>query len=165
MPTYQFTKLDTDDICYTFQTAHDFHYEVYFVHSSYYFPENIHFNQNVFELVIKLLDSERTLKTVRDANIPPTIASIFVDFFKDHEKVVVFSCDSSDNKQAARHRKFDDCFLKFNDDSFDKLNGIIEDTTYHVQYFMSMILRRDNPFKNEIVNAFEELTVSLSSAK
>jgi len=165
MTTYQFNKLDTEDFCYTFQTTHGYHYEVYFVHSSYYFQENTHFNQNVFELVIKLLDSEHTLKTVRDSNIPPTIASIFVDLFQDHEKVVVFSCDSSDNKQAARHRKFDDWFLKFNDDSFDKLNGIIEDTTYHIQYFMSMILRKDNPFKNEIIVAFEELTASLMGAK
>ena len=165
MTIYQFTKLDTEENCYTFQTIHGYHYEVYFVHSPYYFQDNPLFNQNVFELVIKLSDSEHILKAVRDTNIPPTIASIFVDFFQNHEKVVVYSCDSSDNKQAARHRKFDDWFLKFNDDSFDKLNGIIEDTNYHIRYFMSVILKRDNPFKDEIIKAFEELTTSLSSAK
>jgi hypothetical protein len=78
---------------------------------------------------------------------------------------VVFSCDTTDRKQAARNRKFDDWFLRFNDDTFIKLNGIIEDIENEVQYFMSMILKSDNSQKDEIIIAFNELTRGLNEAK
>lgn len=79
--------------------------------------------------------------------------------------MVVFSCDTTDRKQAVRHRKFDDWFKQFNDDSFIKLNEIIDDIENESQYFMSMILVNTNPLKDEIIEAFRELKEALLNAK
>ncbi|MCU0341259.1 MAG: DUF6169 family protein, partial [Spirosomaceae bacterium] len=131
----------------------------------FYFPENIEFNHNVFELVIKLVEDGEYARPQKDAKLPQTIAAIFFDFFSSRERVVVFSCDTTDRKQAARHRKFNDWYLRFNDDSFAKFDGIIEDTVNDSVYFLSMIIKSDNPYKEDISIAFKELTDSLLGGK
>ncbi len=164
---YQFIKSEIDEGTYSFKNLFGDNYEIYFVKTPYYFQEYNLFNDNVFELVIKLIEFNDTFKKkpALDPHIPPTIAAIFLDFFQNHEKVVVFSCDTSDRKQAVRNRKFDSWFLQFNDNTFIKLNGVIEDYDNEIQYFMSLIMKNNNPLKVEIIEAFEELTQGLSDAK
>ncbi|MDZ7900233.1 MAG: DUF6169 family protein [Arcicella sp.] len=162
---YNFKKIDSDSSEYAFVTSSGMIYSVAFVKADYYFPKNESFKNDTFELIIQLDESQKNTWAGRDLNIPSTIAAIFKDFFKDHEKVVVFSCDTTDGKQGARNRKFDDWFKQFDDDSLLKLNETIFDIENQSQYFMSMIFSKENPHKNEIVIAFKELTKTLSEAK
>ena len=162
---YNFTKNDSDSSEYAFITSSGMIYSVAFVKADFYFPNNDSFKNDTFELVIQLDESQKNTWAGRDFNIPSTIASIFKDFFQHHEKVVVFSCDTTDGKQAARNRKFDDWFGQFNDDSLLKLNETIFDIENQFQYFMSMIISKENPHKEEIMAAFKELTKTLSEAK
>jgi hypothetical protein len=162
---YNFKKNDSDSNEYAFITSSGMIYSVAFVKADFYFPNNDSFKNDTFELIIELDQTQKKTWASRDFNIPSTIASIFKDFFQQHEKVVVFSCDTTDGKQAARNRKFDDWFKQFNDDSLLKLNETIFDVENQSQYFMSMILSKENPNKDEIMTAFKELTNTLSEAK
>jgi hypothetical protein len=162
---YNFELINADNNEYTFVTSNELIYNIAFVKADFYFPENSTFNQNVFELIIQLDESQKNTRAVRDPKLPSTIAAIFLDFFYSNERVVVFSCDTTDRRQAVRHRKFDDWFKQFNDDSFIKLNEVIDDIENESQYFMSMILVNTNPLKDEIIVAFKELKEALLNAK
>lgn len=159
---YPFRKVDND---YFFESEQGLQYEIYFVAAPFYFPENYSFKHSVFEFIIKPADNQKYLRPGRDSEIPLTIAAIFLDFFTSHEKVVVFSCDTTDGKQAARHRKFNDWYLRFNDTSFLKYDGIIQDPINDTTYFMSLIIKSNNPFIHSIEAAFRELTDDLTGAK
>jgi hypothetical protein len=163
--TYNFEHIGINNNEYAFVTSNELIYNIAFVKADFYFPEHLSFKQNVFELIIQLDESQKNTRAIRDPKLPPTIAAIFLDFFYSNEHVVVFSCDTTDRKQAVRHRKFDDWFKQFNDDSFIKLNEIIDDIENESQYFMSMILVNTNPLKDEIIEAFRELKEALLNAK
>ena len=162
---YNFEYIGTDNNEYAFVTTNELTYNIAFVKADFYFPERHSFKQNVFELIIQLDESQKNIRAVRDLKLPLTIAAIFLDFFHSNERVVVFSCDTTDRRQAVRHRKFDDWFKQFNDDTFIKLNEVIDDIENEVQYFMSMILVNTNPLKDEIIVAFKELKEALLNAK
>lgn len=159
---YPFRKIEE---AYFFENGQGHQYEIYFVAAPFYFPESYLFKHSVFEFIIKLSDSQKFLRPDKDPNLPLTIAAIFLDFFNSHEKVVVFSCDTTDGKQAARHRKFNDWYLRFNDTTFLKYDGVIKDDENATVYFMSLIIKSNNPFKESIENAFRELTDDLKGEK
>jgi Family of unknown function (DUF6169) len=108
---YIFEKIEGEDDVYKFQTKRDFLYEIYFVEAPYYFPENWQFKHQIYEFVVKLSNTDKL--PPNDDELPETIAAIFLDFFQNHEKVAVYSCDTTDGKQAARHRKFTNWFHRF----------------------------------------------------
>lgn len=159
---YPFRKVEND---YFFENGQGHQYEIYFVPAPFYFPEDDIFKHFVFEFVIKLVGHPNSPRPLKDSKIPSTISAIFLDFFNTYEKVVVFSCDTTDGKQAARHRKFNDWYLRFNDASFLKYDGLIEDTVNDTIYYMSLIIKSSNPFKESIQNAFRELTDDLKGEK
>ena len=92
-----------------------------------------------------------------DRQIAPTIARIFEDFLQEKEKIAVYTCETADGRHLARMRKFDAWFKDFNPDFFLKIDRFLKDDKDDVIYFNSLILRQDNPFKNEILEAFESL--------
>ena len=162
---YNFELINADNNEYTFVTSNELIYNIAFVKADFYFSERHSFKQNVFELIIQLDESQKNIRAVRDPKLPSTIAAIFLDFFYSNERVVVFSCDTTDRRQAIRHRKFDDWFKQFNDDTFIKLNEVIDDIENEAKYFMSMILVNTNPLKDEIIVAFKELKEDFLNAK
>ncbi len=93
--------------------------------------------------------------TVTDERIGFTIASIFKQFFITIENVVVYICDSLDNRQLARKRKFDLWFSSYNDGSLIKKDGFVN--IDNIEIFNSLILHIRNPQLVEIVLAFNEL--------
>ena len=162
---YNFEYIGIDNNEYAFVTTNELIYNIAFVKADFYFPEHLSFKQNIFELIIQLDESQKNIRAVRDPKLPLTIATIFLDFFKSNERVVVFSCDTTDRRQAVRNRKFDDWFKQFNNDTFIKLNEVIDDIENETQYFMSMILVNTNPLKDEIIVAFKELKEAIMDAK
>lgn len=90
-----------------------------------------------------------------DERIGITLLRIFSLFFKERQNVAVYVCDSVDNRQLARKRKFDSWFWKYNDGSLLKEDDIavIEGT----EIYNSMILHKENEHLKEIILAFKEL--------
>lgn len=86
-----------------------------------------------------------------------TIANIFNDFFREKEKVVTYICDTADGKELARFRKFNIWFTKFNTNFFLKIDKSFYDSKQHITYYNSLIIRQDNPYKDEIIEAFDDL--------
>ena len=78
-------------------------------------------------------------------------------------KMTIYTCETADGKHQARARKFDSWFKDFNPDFFLKIDRFIPDGD--LVYYNSLIIRQDNPFKLQIIEAFEELNESFEDGK
>jgi hypothetical protein len=104
---------------------------------------------------IVVIDNPTGKRPSRDPLIPPTIATIFGVFFEQHERVIVYICDTSDERGEARQRKFSSWFnlykgsyIQFNDSVIDEKGEI---------YYVSLIIKRNNPYRLRLMLAFNEL--------
>ena len=144
------------DNAYTFDTVNNISYRVKFKPSGYLFDSYL-WSFYAYELVIEVTENPHDKLPPLDRQIAPTIARIFEDFLQEKEKIAVYTCETADGRHLARMRKFDAWFKDFNPDFFLKIDRFLKDDKDDVIYFNSLILRQDNPFKNEILEAFENL--------
>ncbi len=76
-------------------------------------------------------------------------------FFLTVDNVVVYVCDSIDNRQLARKRKFDLWFYSYNNGSLIKQDGIA--VVEGAEIYNSILLLKQNRQRTEIITAFMEL--------
>jgi hypothetical protein len=82
---------------------------------------------------------------------------IFSDFHQlNNGKVIIFICDSSDRRQEARRRKFNQWVELFKGSEFVKFDTEIIDPIGPI-YHNSIILRTDNPYRDQIMKSFFDL--------
>jgi Family of unknown function (DUF6169) len=79
--------------------------------------------------------------------------------------VVTYICDTADGKEVARFRKFNIWFNRFNTDFFIKVDRSFYDPKLDTTYYNSLIIRQDNPYKDEVIEAFEDLISSFEEDK
>ena len=92
-----------------------------------------------------------------DKKIPETLRLIFEDFFQNNKNIAIYICDSSDNKQAVRFRKFNDWFVLLKNRAYVKMDMQIADEK-EVYIYTSLIMRADNQNSGEIMVEFSCLT-------
>ena len=110
--------------------------------------------ENVFSFNIDVLDGDAD-SSVTDDRIGVTILEVFKLFFTKIQNVVVYVCDSIDDRQLARKRKFDLWFWKYNDGSLLKEDGIA--LIEGVEIYNSLLLHKANKRLTEIILAYKEL--------
>ena len=110
--------------------------------------------ENVFSFNIDVLDGDAD-SSITDDKIGITILEVFNLFFKKLENVAVYVCDSIDDRQLARKRKFDLWFWKYNDGSLLKEDGIA--LIDGVEIYNSLLLHKTNKKLVEIILAYKEL--------
>ncbi len=157
MESYDFSFIGGINNSYVFLTENDITYQVKFKDSSYLFHGRLDFDVQAFEMVIEIQDNPNKIKPPLDSKMPITISTIFKDFCeKFNERVIVYICDSSDIRQEARRRKFNQWVDQFKGDDYIKLDTAIEENS-KITYHSSVIVRNDNPFKMQIFDAFLNL--------
>jgi hypothetical protein len=160
---YKFQFIGGQNNTYIFETDFEITYEIKFVPSGYIWEPAIpFFKDNTFEFIIAVI--EKSKNPPLDKKIPDTIALIFKDFFTDKRNLVVYICDSSDNKQAIRFRKFNTWFHQFKGMNFMKLDLPIPEAKGTTIY-TSLIMRLDNPNKGTIMVEFDKLASDLTENK
>jgi Family of unknown function (DUF6169) len=157
MQQYEFDFIEDEATDYFFKTQFNVFYRVEFKPTGYIFGDDYVWSHHCYEFSIKI--SEKSPQNPpTDSLIPTTIAAIFLHFFEDKEKIILYTCDTSDRKHLARVRKFDRWFEQFNqNDNFIKLNHSIYDNTLQTTYYNSLIIKNNNSFRAEITEAFDEL--------
>ncbi|MEA5457802.1 DUF6169 family protein [Arcicella sp. LKC2W] len=154
---YKKLFLGGSDNVYGFETVNSIVYEVKFKPTSYIFESYLAFPIDAFEFVISVALNPTGKNPPLDAKIPFTIASIFMDFFQRiPEQVIIYICDSADTRQSARKRKFDQWVEFFKGNEFVKVNTTIIDID-GTRYHNSLIIRKDNPNRLAITEAFINL--------
>jgi hypothetical protein len=156
--TYEYLFAGGQENSFFFKKDNEIVYEVKFKDTSYLFTNYSNISFEAFELGIIVSENFTEQKPPLDSRIPVTIAAIFYDFIgRNNEQVVIYICDSSDDKQAIRHRKFTQWFESFKGNDFVKINAPITDNRT-VVYYTSLIIHRYNPKRQEITEAFINLT-------
>lgn len=113
----------TDNYTFQFKTDQGLLYTVYFLDYSVMFSDFPHIAKYIYSFNIDLTEGDADL-AFTDERIGITMVEIFRLFFEKIKHVAVYVCDSIDDRQLARKRKFDLWFWKYNDGSILKEDGI-----------------------------------------
>lgn len=151
---YEVTNEKTDS--YLFRTSNRILYEVSFRPSGYIFANDPDLQPFVFEITIAVIDNPLGKRPPRDPLVPPTIARIFSNFFEQHERIVVYICDTSDQRGRIRQRKFLSWFNYYKGVDYFQFNDTLTDEAGD-HFFISLIIRLDNPYRRRLLLAFDDL--------
>ena len=151
MTHYPFTKLS--DLSFEFFTVGGQLYKAYFISYSYLFSDYPEFANDVFSFNLEMINGHA--ENQADERIGQTVVEIFSNFFKSRQNVVVYICDSSDDRHLARKRKFDLWFWKYNDGSIFKEDGIA--VIADMEIYNSLLIHKQNKLADKIVNAFRTI--------
>jgi len=144
---------------YIFQTKKGVIYDIKFRPSPYLLgDENTLYSKDIFEFIIEILYNPIEKSPTLDKKIPETITAIFEDFYtKNSETICIYICDSSDNRQDIRRRKFDDWFYSREILDLLKFDQIIKDSK-GIGYPLSVIIKKNNPYLVEVILAFAQIS-------
>ena len=106
-------------------------------------------------MIILVVDNPVGRRIPADDRTGPTIRAIFYEFLQDHERVVIFICDSSDGRQKAHARKFTDWYYKDVRPRFFKFDMGIQDGDDTI--LLSIILHVRNTHFNDVVRMIRSL--------
>lgn len=153
-----------EDNVFVFRTKNDIFYKVYFKPSPYLFKnESLIYANDLYEFVIDAFALNSKDKIVFDINVSTTIADIINLFYTEKAKTIcIYICDSHDNRQLIRQRKFSDWFYKYSPPGIFKTDYTIVDSLGN-SFPTSIIINKDNPYFNEIIEKF--ITIAKSYSK
>jgi hypothetical protein len=150
---------ELDEYSFGFTTDQEISYVIYFLDYSAMFSEYPELAANIYMFNIDVTEGGPDL-TIADNRIGVTILDVFNIFFKSRHNVAVYVCDSLDDRQLARKRKFDIWFWKYNDGSLIKEDDVA--VVEGVEIYNSMILHKQNNHLIEIILAYKELNQKTS---
>lgn len=139
----------TEEGRYHFTTESGIEYFAYFLDLTNYGPDFYTFN---FE---RQVIPEGAEKTASGRDVLDTICQILSDFFKKKTNAMLFVCDSTDGRAEGRRRLFSRKFNSVNDGSFEKVDR--DGKTDYYSVYSSLIYRKDNPNKEELLKGFDQI--------
>lgn len=96
-----------------------------------------------------------------DNHIKQTLIVIIEEFFRHNHDVLLYICDTSDNKEAFRNRLFARWFRQFAEKSsfeFRSANSVIEGQGFYA----AIIVEKENPKLQAIIADFDESAKELA---
>lgn len=143
-----------DEFTFEFIATSGIKYEAYFFSYDFMFSDYPKIQSPIFTFNIEPLEGNPDLVPLDD-KIGATVAEIFRLFFIQFQNVIVYVCESVDNRQLARKRKFDQWFWAFNDGSLIKEDrmAIVEG----VEIYNTLLIHKNNHQLIEIIKAFNDL--------
>ena len=112
-----------DDYSYEFVTDQEIKYKIYFLDYSYMFADYAHITCPVYSFNIDAIEGDPD-NSPGDDRVGATVSDAMNLFFSKLDNVAVYVCDSMDERQYARKRKFDLWFYFYNDGSLIKEDGL-----------------------------------------
>lgn len=151
---------DLSSQIYIFSTNHNVEYRLTFTDSDYLLNGTVGEGviSNIFSLSI---ENTNNLFAPNDDYVKETIICILEFFFRNIENSIIYLCDTSDNRELARFRKFNYWFdNKEFSDAFEKLSSIIE-IDEETSHYTTMIYHKQNPFSETLKLSYFEVIDSL----
>ncbi|MHA4894374.1 DUF6169 family protein [Pedobacter sp. PWIIR3] len=151
---YSLISQDGSDVSYTFVTDHDIQYVVRYISSTdYYFDETSDIGDSEI-LEFQFVPIDKGTKPINDLRVAKTLVTSMKSVLKSRKNAVLYICDKSDGKQAARSKLFDKWYKRYSWDSIAKHEGKLENPDSEDSEHVSLIVNTENPFANNIVEAF-----------
>lgn len=95
-----------------------------------------------------------------DSKVQTTILCIIEEFFAKNSNILLYICDTSDNKEAARNRLFLRWFREYaipNEYTICTANSQVEGE----YYYTAIIIENKNPLKEQIIADFSKISSTL----
>ena len=156
VPPYDYIAEGEANNVYAFVTISGVFYEVRFKPSGDYISPVYSWRDSLFEIVIDVAYAPNPARIPADRSVLVTIIAIIIEFFAVHERVVLYICDDSDSRQLARKRKFDNWYARFGSADYAKFD-LLTPIEAGEPFYASFFYRTDNPYRHEIIKAFEQL--------
>jgi len=94
-------------------------------------------------------------KPCKDDKIRITVEHVLSIFFRENVNAILIVMDSTDNKQNARQRLFDNWYKQSNYNHVEKYEAACE--TNELQLLTMLLLEKGNPFKSQIIEDYFDL--------
>jgi hypothetical protein len=136
---------------YEFTTSNGIEYVVIFSDGAFLFA-NLPNHIPVFEVSISVVSLGNNPSPPHDLSAEATFVKIFQNFLTEHQNSIVYVCDTTDNKQGARHRKFSMWFNRNESVNIEKYdtNFIVGNLTIYA----TLIIHVLHPYKESMINIF-----------
>ena len=142
------------DFSFEFTTDRGIVYNATFFDYDSLFPDYPEFTGNIYSFTLDIVDGDRIIQQL-DERTGETVVAIFQHFFTVMQRVIVYVCDSSDERHIARKKKFDFWFWKYNDGTIIKEDGVAVIADFEI--YNSILIHRQNKFADKIIAAFKTL--------
>jgi Family of unknown function (DUF6169) len=156
LQSYQLQK--TNERTYSFITEKGIEYRCIFISYAEYFPNHPDIAPNFFSFNLELKDPKAKLPRGTDKRIADTVISIVGDFLATQTNAVVYVCDNSDGKEAARNRKFLSWFDYYDHPSSKIVQVTSNFTVGGLFIYSSLLIHKKNKRFNDMVLAYLDLT-------
>lgn len=151
---YTLISEEGTDVSYTFITDNNIQYVVRYVSSTdYYFDESSDIGDTEI-LEFQFAPIQKETKPLRDLRIAETLATSMRDVLRLRKNAILYICDSSDGKQAARSKLFDRWFKSYSWEMVVKHDGKLANTDSPESEYVSLIVNTENPYTDNVVEAF-----------
>lgn len=132
---------------YGFKTKYGVLYRVVFT------PDQTIWENGAYEFSII---NENSQVSPNDKNVQRTIVAIIEEFFRNNPDILLYQCETGDNKHAARER----LFLKwFSDYAADKYSiRVTKIVAEGIANYAAVIVQRNNPQMDRIFKDFDNFT-------
>jgi hypothetical protein len=132
-----------------FCTEEGTEYEIYFAEGDGYF-EKEPFAEFVKIFGFRILTIP--LSRIYNPRIAETVVYHLLEFFEDKRAIILYTCDQSDGRQAKRKRLFEQWYNIYASTQFVRW-----DFSFEGALFLTIILRSDNPYFEEIKEALPKV--------
>lgn len=151
---YDLISQEGTEVSYTFITEHNIQYVVRYVSSNdYYFDETSDIGDTEI-LEFQFAPIDRGIKPLKDLRIAETLAASIKNVLNAKENAILYICDKSDGKQAARSKLFDKWYKNYSWEMVKKYDGKLANPDSLESEYVSLIVNTKNPFADNIVEAF-----------
>lgn len=141
-------KQESENV-FLFRTKYGIVYNVGFVADVSFYDEGVY----QFFLI-----NESGQASHADKDVFETVRVIIEEFFAQKEAVMLYICDTTDKREASRDRLFRAWFYTYEQsDSYSLHSEVL--TIDNVRYFSSIILRKDHPLHNLMINTFHNFII------
>ncbi len=97
-----------------------------------------------------------------DPKILQVVTAVIEEFFRNNPLVMLYICDPRDQRQAARNRLYVQWFEHYaNHSDFRLYSESVEFES--IDYYAGLIMRKDNPYCEEVISTFHEIVKDLPS--
>ena len=130
---------------YGFKTDYNIFFKAYFC------PDETIWKNGAYEFGI-LNESQKA--SPNDSKVRDTVLSLIESFFENNPDILLYQCESGDNKQASRDRLFLRWFKTYEESNkfFVKVSMVVAED---IEHYAALIIQRNNPHFETIISDFD----------
>jgi hypothetical protein len=147
-----------DELTYAFITQNDIEYRCAFLSYAEYFKNHPDISPYFFSFNLELRNSHAKLPRGVDKRIADTVVTIVGNFLASKTNAVVYVCDNSDGKEAARSRKFLSWFDYYEHSSANIIQVSNNFKIGDLFIYSCLLVHKKNKLMSKMILAYLELT-------